>query len=77
MLPLPSGDPHPTEIQADHQTLEALSGREQACATLLLGRGVARTSVQRFRAKEYDESIIAPFSPLLLSGWTLHVAFRL
>jgi len=77
MLPLPSGDPHPTEIQADHQTLKVLPGREQACATVLLERGVARTTVRRFRVKEYDESIIAPFSPLLLSRWALHVALRL
>ena len=39
--------------------------------------GVARTTVRRFRVKECGESIIAPFSPLLLSSWALHAAFRL
>src|ERR1017187_3288383 len=71
---LASGDLHPSEIQADHQTtrpLEALPGREQACATVLLERGGKcrpEPPCDHFRDKECHESIIGHISPLLLSN---------
>jgi hypothetical protein len=60
---LTSGDLHSTEIGADHQTLGALPGLEQACATVLLERegSVARNTLRRFRVKECHESIVAAF----------------